>query len=150
MTRLRLVLAAMLSLLAVPALAQDLPQGPKAPPPDPLPEPLCDAARPDSGDWLVGRWVMPYGRWDIRREAGGLAWTLEQKPDINAALGWKDGARIDGTVQAVSACTLRLVAGEGGGTAFAFDGVRTEDGRIYGYATSRAGQRIRWTLRRER
>jgi hypothetical protein len=148
-------LAALLSLLAssvlIPAaLAQDLPQGPKAPPPDPLPEPLCDVARPDSGDWLVGRWVMPYGRWEIRRDGKGLTWTLDQKPNINASLGWKDGARLDGRVEAVSACTLRLVGQEGAETVFSFDGVSTDDGRIYGYAMNRTGQKVRWTLRRER
>jgi hypothetical protein len=148
----RRAMIAVFAALAFPAQAQDLPQGPKAPPPDPLPDAICDTTRPDGGDWLVGRWVMPYGRWDIRREAAGLVWTLDQKPDINASLGWKDGARIDGRVAAFSACTLRLEAGDGGDVAFAFafDGVRTEDGKIYGYAVNRAGRPLRWTLRRER
>ena len=45
--------------LTLPAWAEDFPQGPKAPPPEPLPEAVCDTARPDAGDWLVGNWVAP-------------------------------------------------------------------------------------------
>ncbi len=137
--------------LALPALAEDLPQGPKAPPPEPLPEASCDAAKPDSGDWLVGRWVAPYSKWEFRRAAAGnLVWTLEQKPDINRSEGWKDGARFDGKVDAVSACTLRLTAGDNGEVAFTFNGVLTEGGKIYGYAANSSGQQLRWVLRRER
>lgn len=145
-------LAAVLIALSLPAFADDLlPQGPKAPPPDPLPEVSCDAAKADAGDWLVGRWVAPYSKWEFRRAAGGgLVWTLEQKPDINRMEGWQDGARFDGVVAAISACTVRLTAGDNGAIAFAFDGVRTDDGKIFGYAVNPAGQQLRWVLRRER
>ncbi|TAN63050.1 MAG: hypothetical protein EPN20_10275, partial [Magnetospirillum sp.] len=89
--------------LGLPAWADDLPRGPKAAPPEPLPEATCDTARADTGDWLVGRWVAPYSKWEFQRAAGGgLVWTLDQKPDINRSLGWKEGARIDGKVAAVS------------------------------------------------
>lgn len=149
--RLSLSLAALLTVLACPVLAEDLPQGPKAPPPEPLPDPICDTAKPDSGDWMLGRWVAPYSRWEFLRAANGaMTWSLEQKSDINQALGWKQGARLDGGVAAVSGCTLRLEAREGGEVAFAFDGVRTHDGKIYGFAVNPAGQQARWILRRER
>ena len=145
------VLTALLLGFAVPALAEDLPQGPKAAPPEPLPEAECDTAKSDSGDWMLGRWVAPYSKWEFRRSAAGdLVWSLEQKPDINRSLGWKDGAHIDGKVAAVSACTLRLTAGDNGEVAFTFDGVRTSDGKIYGYAMNTSGQQLRWVLRRER
>ncbi|ARJ64420.1 hypothetical protein WV31_01270 [Magnetospirillum sp. ME-1] len=136
---------------AIPAaLAEDLPKGPKAPPPEPLPDAPCDTAKADSGDWLVGRWVAPYSKWEFKREPQGLAWKLEQKPDINRDLGYKQGTVIEGKVDAVSPCTMKLTATENGETAFAFEGVRTEDGKIYGYAVNKAGQNARWTLRRER
>jgi hypothetical protein len=149
----RTLLIAAFCVLAVPALADDdaPPQGPKAPPPEPLPEPICDVAKPDGGDWLLGRWVAPYAKWAFERNTSGkLAWVLEQKPDINRAAGWKDGARIEGRVAAVSGCTVKLEAGEGGVVAFAFEGVKTDDGKIYGFAVNPAGQQIRWVLRRER
>lgn len=149
MRRAVLVLACLAT--AFPALADEsLPQGPKAPPPEPLPEPICDTAKPDGGDWLLGRWVAPYSKWEFKRDAKGLAWHLEQKPDINRSLGWKDGTSIDGSVEAVSACSMRLVAGDDGEVAFSFDGVRTDDNKIYGYAVNKAGQKLRWVLRRER
>ncbi|EME70218.1 hypothetical protein H261_09172 [Paramagnetospirillum caucaseum] len=146
----RAALALCCLLAAAPTWAEDLPQGPKAPPPEPLPDAPCDTARPDSGDWLVGRWVAPYSKWEFRRDAQGLAWKLEQKPDVNRNLGYKQGAVIEGKVTAVSPCTMTLQAAENGETAFAFEGVRTEDGKIYGYAVNKAGQNARWTLRRER
>lgn len=137
--------------LSLPAFADDLPQGPKMPPPDPLPEVSCDTAKADSGDWLVGRWVSPYAKWEFRRAAGGdLVWTLDQKPDINRSLGWKEGANIDGKVAAISACTLRLTAGDNGEVAFTFDGVKTDEDKIYGYAVNTSGQQLRWVLRRLR
>ncbi|MBI3446992.1 MAG: hypothetical protein HY055_16910 [Magnetospirillum sp.] len=149
MRRTALVLACLAA--ACPALADEgLPQGPKAPPPEPLPEAACDTAKPDSGDWLLGRWVAPYAKWEFKREPKGLVWHLEQKPDINRSLGWKDGASLDGAVETVSACTLRLVAGDNGDVAFAFDAVRTDENKIYGYAVNKAGQQLRWVLRRER
>lgn len=132
------------------ALAEDLPKGPKAPPPEPLPDATCDTTKADSGDWLVGRWVAPYSKWEFKRDAQGLVWKLEQKPDINRDLGYKQGTVIEGKVEAISPCTMKLVAAENGETAFAFEGVRTEDGKIYGYALNKAGQNARWTLRRER
>ena len=145
------ILSAFLLAFGLPALAEDLPQGPKVAPPEPLPEAECDTAKSDTGEWLVGRWVAPYSKWEFRRSAAGdLVWTLDQKPDINRSLGWKEGAHIDGKVTAVSACSLRLTAGDGGEVAFAFDGVRTGDGKIYGYAVNVSGQQLRWVLRRER
>lgn len=147
----RAALALCCLFLAVPAaLAEDLPKGPKAPPPEPLPDATCDTTKADSGDWLVGRWVAPYSKWEFKRDAQGLVWKLEQKPDINRDLGYKQGTVIEGKVEAISACTMKLVATENGETAFAFEGVRTEDGKIYGYAANKAGQNARWTLRRER
>ncbi|KIL97089.1 hypothetical protein CCC_00150 [Paramagnetospirillum magnetotacticum MS-1] len=146
----RAALALCCLLTAVPALAEDLPQGPKAPPPEPLPDAICDIAKPDSGDWLLGRWVAPYSKWEFKREAQGLTWTLEQKPDINRDLGYKQGTVIDGKVSELSACTFRLTAVENGETAFNFEGVLTDGGKIYGYATNKAGQGARWILRRQR
>jgi hypothetical protein len=146
----RAVLALCCLFAISPALAQDLPKGPKAPPPEPLPDASCDTAKADSGDWLVGRWVAPYSKWEFKREAQGLVWKLEQKPDINRELGYKQGTVIEGKVAEISACTLRLTAVENGETAFDFEGVRTEDGKIYGYASNKAGKGVRWTLRRER
>ena len=144
-------LSAVLFAVSLPVLADDLPQGPKAAPPEPLPEAECDTAKPDNGEWLVGRWVAPYSKWEFRRGgASDLTWSLDQKPDINRSLGWKEGARIDGKVAAVSACTLRLTAGDGSDVAFSFDGVRTADGKIFGYAVNTSGQQLRWVLRRER
>ena len=145
------VISLALIAFSLPVFAADLPQGAKAPPPEPLPEASCDATKANSGDWLVGRWVAPYSKWEFQRAAAGdLVWSLEQKPDINRSLGWKDGTRIDGKVAAVSACTLRLTAGDGGAVAFAFEGVRTDDGKIFGYAVNTSGQQLRWVLRRER
>ncbi|CUW41503.1 conserved protein of unknown function [Magnetospirillum sp. XM-1] len=141
---------ALCCLLAAPALAEDLPKGPKAPPPEPLPDATCDTTKADSGEWLLGRWVAPYSKWEFKRDAQGLAWKLEQKPDINRDLGYKQGTVIEGKVEAISPCTLKLTATENGETTFAFEGVRTEDGKIYGYALNKAGQNARWTLRRER
>jgi hypothetical protein len=146
----RAALALCCLLISAPALAEDLPQGPKAPPPEPLPDATCDTAKADSGDWLVGRWVAPYSKWEFKRDGQGLTWKLEQKPDINRNLGYKEGTVIGGKVSEITACTLRLTAQENGETAFDFEGVRTEDGKIYGYATNKAGQGARWTLRRER
>lgn len=147
----RAALAVCCLLAAAPAaLAQELPKGPKAPPPEPLPDATCDTDAADAGDWLVGRWVAPYSKWEFRREAQGLVWRLEQKPDLNKDLGYKQGTVIEGKVESISPCTMHLVAAENGATAFDFQGVRTEDGKIYGYAVNKAGQGARWTLRRER
>lgn len=141
-----LVAAGTLAPLAAPAAAQELPHFPKASPPQPLPDPPCDAARPDGGDWVIGNWVGPQTRLRFTRTAEGIRWTLDRK-GAGGEFGWQDGATLDGRVTAASACTLRL---EAGGGAFVFDGVRTEDGRIYGFATNRAGATVRFLLRRER
>ncbi|BAE49633.1 hypothetical protein [Paramagnetospirillum magneticum] len=146
----RAALALCCLLISVPALAEDMPKSPKAPPPEPLPDATCDTTKADAGDWLAGRWVAPYSKWEFKRDAQGLTWKLEQKPDLNSNLGYKQGTVIEGKVSELSACTLRLTAVENGETAFDFEGVRTEDGKIYGYATNKAGQGARWTLRRER
>ncbi|RAU23502.1 hypothetical protein CU669_03980 [Paramagnetospirillum kuznetsovii] len=137
--------------LSVPALAEDLPQGPKAPPPEPLPEAICDTSKADAGNWLLGRWVAPYSKWEFIRPASGpMTWTLEQKADLNQSLGWKQGTRIDGRVATLSPCSARLEAGDDGQVAFTFDGVLTAEGKVYGYAMNTSGQQVRWILRRER
>ncbi len=84
----RAALALCCLLISTPALAQDLPKGPKAPPPEPLPDAPCDAAKADSGDWLVGRWVAPFSKWQFKRDAQGLVWKLEKKPDLNREMGY--------------------------------------------------------------
>ncbi|WP_245651108.1 hypothetical protein [Paramagnetospirillum marisnigri] len=146
-----LSLACLLAALASPSLAQDLPKGPKAPPPEPNPEPICDTAAPSSGDWLMGRWVAPHSRWEFTRAADGkAAFGLEQKSDINKALGWKPGTRIDGKVTRLTGCTVRLEAGDEAVPAFVFEGVLTADGKVYGFAVNPAGDSARWILRRER
>ena len=144
-------LTALLMALSMPVLAEDLPQGPKAKPPEPLPEPICDATKPDAGNWVLGRWVAPYSKWEFTRSAtGAMTWTLDQKADRNQAMGWKQGAQIDGKVAAISGCTVRLEAGDNGEVAFTFDGVLTAEGRIFGYAINTSGQPVRWILRREK
>jgi hypothetical protein len=147
----RIVLAAAAVLvLALPAQAQDFPKSPKIGPPEPLPEAVCDSTQASGGDWLVGKWVAPQAKWEFSRKDGALVWTLEQKAGINGEFGWREGAAITGTVQAISPCTLRAVAGSQGDVAFTFDGVLVEGSRIFGYATNKAGQQVRYVLRRER
>lgn len=141
-----LVLAALL--VALPALAQDLPKFPKAGPPQPLPEPECDIALANNGQWLLGAWVAPQARWAFtRNQAGRIAWTMERKPQADEGFGWQPGAVIEGEVTAVTGCTVALAAGEG---AFAFEGVLGDVGRLYGFATNQAGRQVRFVLRRER
>lgn len=136
-------------LASAPAWAGDeLPQGPKAPPPEPLPEASCNTDKPDSGDWLLGPWVAPYSKWEFRREGADLIWQLEQKHDVNRELGYKEGATFGGKVDKVSGCTVNLTATNNGKAVFVFEGVVIEGGRIYGYAHNDAGQSARWTLRR--
>ncbi len=142
----RLAAAVLLALAVSPALAQDMPKFPKARPPQPLPDATCDVGKADSGDWLLGGWVAPQTRLTFSRPARDLVWTMDRKGG-GGEFGWQEGAVIDGTVAAVSACSVRLVAGGG---AFVFEGVLTEDGRIYGYATNKAGTDVRFVLRRER
>jgi hypothetical protein len=148
MRRLALSLAAMA--VALPGLAQELPKSPKAAPPEPLPEASCDTGLANAGEWLLGRWVAPQSRWEFTRQAGGLAWTLEQKGSVNGEFGWRDGAEISGVVEKATACTVSLVARDGGDTAFAFNGVLIDGGKIFGFATNKAGRRVRYLLRRER
>ncbi len=143
----RLAVAVVLALAAVPALAQELPKFPKARPPQPLPEATCDVDRANSGDWLLGGWVAPQTRFHFSRPGKDIVWTMDRKGGGDE-FGWQEGATIDGRVAAVSACTLRLVAGPDG--AFTFEGVLTEGGMIYGYATNKAGDAVRFVLRRER
>lgn len=146
MRRLSLSLAALC--LAAPALAQELPQFPKIAPPEPLPEPICDTGLANNGEWLLGRWVAPQARWEFTRAADkGIAWTLERKGGMNADFGWQDGTQINGTAEKITGCSVTLVAGQG---AFRFEGVLTDTGKLYGYATSRRGEVVRFTLRRER
>ena len=145
--RLALLPAALLLAAALPAAAEDLPQFPKVGPPEPLPEAPCDTARPSTGDWLLGRWVAPQARWEFSRSGEGLAWTLERKGGMNSDFGWQDGAQISGTAEKITGCTVSLVAGQG---AFHFQGVLTESGKLYGFATGRKGDVVRFTLRRER
>ena len=143
----RLIAPLALMLLATPALAQELPQFPKAAPPEPLPDAFCDTKAPNSGDWLLGRWVAPQSRWEFTRKGNAIAWVLDRKGGMNGDFGWQDGTQIDGTVEAVSGCTVTLVAGQG---AFRFEGVLTESGKLFGFATSRRGEVVRFTLRREK
>lgn len=130
--------------VAGPAAAEDFPRSPKIGPPQPLPEAGCDTARSDSGAWLQGRWVAPMAKWEF----AGAEFRLEQKNDHNSDFGWKEGGVIAGRIEAVSACTVRLTAGEAG--RFAFEGVLTDAGKIYGFAFNASGQRVRYVLRRER
>ncbi|MBI5162468.1 MAG: hypothetical protein HY985_01045 [Magnetospirillum sp.] len=134
--------------VAAPAVAQELPQFPKAGPPQPVPDAPCDVALPSSGDWLLGRWVAPQTRFEFGRAKEAILWTMERKGGLNEDFGWDKGAAIEGRVVQVSACTVRLTAGEG--DAFVFDGVRTDDGKIFGSATNKAGRNVRFVLRRER
>lgn len=143
----RPVLMLALLLAATPALADDLPQFPKVAPPEPLPEASCDTTLANNGEWLLGRWVAPQARWEFTRAPGGIAWTLERKGGMNADFGWQDGAQITGAAEKVTGCTVVLVAGQG---AFRFEGVLTESGKLFGFATSRKGEVVRFTLRRER
>lgn len=145
MRRLAVTVAALV--FAAPVLAQELPQFPKIAPPEPLPEPTCDTGLANNGEWLLGRWVAPQARWEFTRAAGGIVWTLDRKGGMNADFGWQDGAQISGTAEKVSGCTVTLVAGQG---AFRFEGVLTDTGKLYGYATGRKGEVVRFTLRRER
>ncbi|TAN66606.1 MAG: hypothetical protein EPN20_07110, partial [Magnetospirillum sp.] len=111
-----------LTLLAAnPAWAENLPQFPKIGPPQPLPDPACNTAIANNGQWLLGNWVAPQARWTFtRKEAGAIAWTMDRKSSADEGFGWQQGAIIDGMVSAVSGCTVALSAGEG---AFAFEGV---------------------------
>lgn len=140
-----LILALMLA--AAPAAAQELPQFPKIAPPEPLPEATCNTTLANNGEWLLGRWVAPQARWEFTRAGEGIAWTLDRKGGANADFGWQDGAQITGTAEKVTGCTVALVAGQG---AFRFEGVLTEGGKLFGYATNRKGENVRFTLRRER
>lgn len=142
-----LITALAVLLLAAPVAAQDLPQGPKAGPPEPLPDAACDTGVASDGAWLLGRWVAPQARWEFARADASIAWTLDQKGAVGANFGWREGARITGTVTRVTGCTVALSAGEG---AFAFEGVLTESGKLYGFATNPKGERVRFVLRRER
>lgn len=140
------LLAALLT--SAPAWADDaLPQFPKLGPPSPLPEAACDTALANNGEWLVGRWVAPQTRWEFTREGGAITWSMDRKGNLNGEFGWQDGTRITGTAEAVTGCTVRLVAGQG---AFRFEGVLTDGGRLFGYAANTKGDHVRFTLRRER
>jgi hypothetical protein len=142
------ILAVLLPVACVmPAAAQDLPQFPKAGPPQPLPEAICDTGAASSGDWLVGRWVAPQTRWEFARKDGGLTWTMDRKGAIAEDFGWTEGTSIGGAVDHASACTVAL---SGGGGAFVFHGVLSDGGKLYGYATNRRGETVRFILRRER
>jgi len=134
-------------LLAVPAWAEDLPQGPKAAPPEPLPEPQCDVSKPSNGDWLLGRWVAPLTKWEFLRTANGLVWTLDGKAGVNADFIKQDVVQLNGQISKVTGCTVNLTGGQG---RFEFDGVMTDSGKLYGYAHNPEGQTVRYILRRER
>ncbi|CAA7616458.1 conserved exported hypothetical protein [Magnetospirillum sp. LM-5] len=143
--RLAICLTAML--LAVPALAQDLPQFPKAGPPEPLPEAICDTTIANNGEWLVGRWVAPQTKWEFARKDGRLAWAMDRKGSIANDFGWTDGTQIGGLVDQASGCTVALSGGEG---VFKFEGVLSDGGKLYGFATNKRGEHVRFILRRER
>lgn len=141
------VLAALVLALPGAAAAQELPQFPKVSHPGSLPEPICDAARADAGDWLVGKWVAPLARWEFVRQGNALTWVLDQKGAIDIGQGWRDGARLDGPVGPLSACTVGLSGGDG---RFSAQGVLTETGRLFLIATNPQGAEVRYLLRRER
>lgn len=143
----RLIAALLLVALATPVGAQELPKFPKAGPPEPLPEPACDTALPNNGEWLIGRWVSPQTKWSFARQAQSIAWTMDRKGALGEGFGWQDGATITGTVDKVSGCTVTMSAGQG---AFVFEGVLTDGGKLYGFATNKKGDHVRFTLRRER
>lgn len=147
MMRFALMFAALLAVAAPASADEQLPQFPKIAPPEPLPEAACDTALPNNGEWLLGRWVAPQSRWEFTRQSGAIAWTLDRKGGLNQDFGWQDGTQITGTADKVTGCTVALVAGQG---AFRFEGVLTESGKLYGFATSRRGEVVRFTLRRER
>ncbi len=142
-----LFLAALTLLGASAAWAEDFPQSPKIKPPEPLPEATCNTAQPNSGDWLAGSWVAPLTQFEFSRATQGFVFTMDRKAGPGE-FGMQEGGVITGRVAAVSACTMRLEAGDNG--EFAFDGVLTEDGKIYGYALNKAGDSVRFTLRRRR
>jgi hypothetical protein len=145
---LALLAVAALVLPAVPAaLAQELPKFPKAGPPEPLPEATCDTAIANNGEWLVGRWVAPQTKWEFSRKDGGLIWTMDRKGSIANDFGWVDGTQIGGPVDKASGCTVALSGGNG---AFMFEGVLSDGGKLYGFATNKRGEHVRFILRRER
>ncbi|CAA7613199.1 hypothetical protein [Magnetospirillum sp. UT-4] len=141
------LLASCLLLLALPAAAQDLPQFPKAGPPEPLPEAPCDTALANNGEWLLGRWVSPQSRWEFTRKDGAILWSLDRKGSAAGDFGWYESTRIDGRVDKVTGCTVAMTAGQG---AFVFEGVLTDPGKLFGFATNAKGAHVRFTLRRER
>lgn len=147
-----LILAVLAAAIPALALAEDLPQFPKVAPPEPLPDAVCDTTLASTGDWLIGRWVAPQTRWDFSRNSGGIAWTLERKGGMNSEFGWQDGTQIDGIADKITGCTIHLSAGpqKDGAAAFQFQGVLTEAGKLYGFATNRRGENVRFVLRRER
>ncbi len=149
MRALALVVLALLSAGTAFAAEDDggnLPQFPKIRPPQPLPEAACDTTLANNGDWLLGRWVAPQTRFEFSRAAPAIQWSLDRK-GTSDEFGWQSGAIITGTVTTVTGCTARLSAG---GDAFVFEGVLTDEGKLYGYATNKAGAAVRFVLRRER
>lgn len=143
----RRMVIALAVLAALPVTAQELPKFPKAGPPEPLPEPMCDTALANNGEWLVGRWVSPQSRWTFTRQGQSIAWTLDRKGSLGDGFGWQDGTTIAGRVDRISGCTVGMSAGEG---KFVFDGVLTDGGKLFGFATNPRGDYVRFTLRREK
>lgn len=139
--------AALIASLGLPAMAADFPKSPKIGPPEPLPEAVCDPSVPHSGDWILGNWVAPRTKWSFQRQADGITWIMDRKGAIDEGFGWSDGTTIDGVVTTVTGCTVTLQAGQG---AFQFQGVLTDAGHLFGYATNPKGKHMRFTLRRER
>lgn len=139
--------ASLMMVCTVPALAQELPKFPKAGPPGSLPEASCDTTLPNTGSWLLGRWVSPHSRWEFIRQGDGMAWILDRKGSVDDGMGWSAGTRIEGAVTALSACSFTLGAGDG---QFTMDGVLTDGGKVYGVASNTKGNTARFLLRRER
>jgi len=139
--------AALLMVCGLPALAEDLPQFPKAGPPGSLPEAICDTALPNTGGWLLGRWVSPHSRWEFVRQGNGMAWILDRKGSVDDGMGWSAGTRLDGAVTALSGCSFTIGAGDG---QFTMDGVLTDGGKVFAVATNSKGKTARFLLRRER
>lgn len=143
----RLFLVAALLVAALPAIAQDLPQFPKEGPPGALPEAGCDTTLASDGQWLLGRWVSPQSHWEFARQGGSLVWSLDRRGGVTGDFGWSSGARLEGTVEAVSPCSVRLTAGGG---QFVMDGVLSDGGKLFGVAANAQGKTTRFLLRRER
>jgi len=140
--------SALLAALIIPVHAQEdldrLPQFPKLGPPDPLPEASCDTAEANGGGWLLGRWVAPRTRLEFTGKPQAIAWAMDRGGG-GGEFGWSSDSSVEGRVAEVSGCSVRLVA-----DSFVFQAVLTDGGRLYGFATSKAGADVRMVFQKER